>query len=109
MNGRKLVKGDPRTQAISRAGAEATRLTFQRRRLTLPMLTSRLNGVSASESCQYCGVRGCDESCREYAKAFASRGGIARAATLSAKRRSQIARKAARARWGKPRKQEKKT
>ena len=46
MNGRKLVKGDPRTQAISRAGAEATRITFQRRRkprLTLGVLACKVS------------------------------------------------------------------
>jgi hypothetical protein len=31
MNGRKLIKGDPRTRSISHLGAEATRKTFQRR------------------------------------------------------------------------------
>jgi hypothetical protein len=32
MRGRPLLKGDPRTRSISHLGAEATRVTFQRRR-----------------------------------------------------------------------------
>ena len=54
-------------------------------------------------SCAYCAVRGCDGTCR-YARSFASKGGHARAAKLSPRRRKEIARKAAYARWGKPRK-----